>query len=43
MWDRSASSILIISKSAEDQKKKKANSQKLGVESKSNKGNFYYS
>jgi hypothetical protein len=38
MWDRPASSVLIVSKAAGDQKKKKANSQKLGVKNKSNKG-----
>jgi hypothetical protein len=39
MWDRPASSV---SKGAGDQKKK-ANSQKLGVKNKSNKGMVYCS
>jgi hypothetical protein len=42
MWDRPASSVLIVSKAAGDQKKK-ANSQKLGVKNKSNKGKVYCS
>ena len=42
MWDRPASIVLIVLKAPGDQKKK-ANSQKLGVKNKSNKGKVYCS
>ena len=42
MWDPSCSSSLNISKAAGD-RKKKANSQKLGVKNKSKKGKVYRS